>query len=139
MNKAWRELESFKEEIRINGEQTLLYMRSHQLKGIVLAGRPYHVDPHINHGIPEMINSLGLVVLTEDSVAHLGDVKRPLRVVDQWVYHTRLHQAASFVSKQDDLELVQLNSFGCGLDAITTDQVHDILASQSKIYTTLKN
>ena len=138
VNKAWRELESFKEEIRINGEQTLLYMRSHQLKGIVLAGRPYHVDPHINHGIPEMINSLGLVVLTEDSVAHLGDVKRPLRVVDQWVYHTRLYQAASFVSKQDDLELVQLNSFGCGLDAITTDQVHDILASQSKIYTTLK-
>ena len=94
--------------------------------------------PHINHGIPEMINSLGLVVLTEDSVAHLGDVKRPLRVVDQWVYHSRLYQAASFVSKQDDLELVQLNSFGCGLDAVTTDQVHDILASQSKIYTTLK-
>ncbi len=138
VNEAWLELESFKEDIRVNGEQTLFYMREHNLKGIVLAGRPYHIDPHINHGIPEMINSLGLVVFTEDSIAHLGDVKRPLRVVDQWVYHTRLYQAASFVAQQDDLELVQLNSFGCGLDAITTDQVHDILASQSKIYTTLK-
>src|SRR5690606_5392507 len=108
------------------------------LKGIVLAGRPYHIDPHINHGIPEMINSLGMVVFTEDSIAHLGEVERPLRVVDQWVYHTRLYQAASFVAFQDDLEFVQLNSFGCGVDAVTTDQVHDILARHSKIYTTLK-
>lgn len=138
VSQAWLELESFKEDIRENGEQTLFYMREHHLKGIVLAGRPYHVDPHINHGIPEMINSLGMVVFTEDSIAHLGDVERPLRVVDQWVYHTRLYQAASFVSLQDDLELVQLNSFGCGLDAVTTDQVHDILARQSKIYTALK-
>ena len=113
-------------------------MREHHLKGIVLAERPYHIDPHINHGIPEMINSLGMVVFTEDSIAHLGEVERPLRVVDQWVYHTRLYQAASFVALQDDLEFVQLNSFGCGLDAVTTDQVHDILARQSKIYTTLK-
>ena len=138
VDQAWKELERFKEDIRENGEQTLLYMREHHLKGIVLAGRPYHIDPHINHGIPEMINSLGMVVFTEDSSAHLGEVERPLRVVDQWVYHTRLYQAASFVALQDDLELVQLNSFGCGLDAVTTDQVHDILARQSKIYTTLK-
>ena len=138
VDQAWKELERFKEDIRENGEQTLLYMREHHLKGIVLAERPYHIDPHINHGIPEMINSLGMVVFTEDSIAHLGEVERPLRVVDQWVYHTRLYQAASFVALQDDLEFVQLNSFGCGLDAVTTDQVHDILARQSKIYTTLK-
>ena len=79
-----------------------------------------------------MINSLGMVVFTEDSIAHLGEVERPLRVVDQWVYHTRLYQAASFVALQDDLELVQLNSFGCGLDAVTTDQVHDILSRRHK-------
>ncbi len=138
VEQAWTEQELFKQEIRENGEHTLQYLKEHQLKGIVLAGRPYHVDPHINHGIPEMINSLGMAVLTEDSVAHLGKVERPLRVVDQWTYHTRLYGAASFVATQDDLELVQLNSFGCGLDAITTDQVHDILAKHSKVYTTLK-
>lgn len=138
VDKAWEEFESFKRDIRENGELTLEYLEEHDMKGIVLAGRPYHVDPHINHGIPEMINSLGMAVLTEDSISHLGDVKRPLRVIDQWTYHTRLYKAASYVATRDDLELVQLNSFGCGLDAITTDQVHDILASYSKIYTTLK-
>ena len=138
VDQAWTEFESFKKDIKKQGEKALSYMRKNHLKGIVLAGRPYHVDPHINHGIPEMINSLGMVVFTEDSVAHLGCIERPLRVVDQWVYHTRLYQAASYVSLQDDLELVQLNSFGCGLDAVTTDQVHDILAKHSKIYTTLK-
>lgn len=138
VEEAWTEQELFKQDIRENGEHTLKYLKEHQLKGIVLAGRPYHIDPHINHGIPEMINSLGMAVLTEDSIAHLGTVERPLRVVDQWTYHTRLYGAASFVATQDDLELVQLNSFGCGLDAITTDQVHDILAKYSKVYTTLK-
>ena len=138
VEKAWEELETFKADIRENGEHTLQYIRENGLKGIVLAGRPYHIDPQINHGIPELINSLGMAVLTEDAIAHLGEVERPLRVVDQWTYHTRLYGAASFVATQDDLELVQLNSFGCGLDAITTDQVHDILAKHSKIYTTLK-
>ena len=110
-------------------------IRKAGIKGIVLAGRPYHIDPQINHGIPEMINSLGMAVFTEDSVAHLGKVERPLRVVDQWAYHSRLYAAASFVSGQSDLELVQLNSFGCGLDAVTADQVQEILKARSRIYT----
>jgi len=135
---AYMEQEAFKRDIQKAGEEALSYIRAKGLKGIVLAGRPYHIDPQINHGIPEMINSLGMAVLTEDSVAHLGRVERPLRVVDQWAYHSRLYAAASFTAKQEDVELVQLNSFGCGLDAVTTDQVQEILNENSKIYTTLK-
>ena len=101
--------------------------RGGALHGVVFAGRPYHLDPEINHGIAELAVSLGMAVLTEDSVAHLGRIRRPLRVVDQWVYHTRLYAAAHAVAERDDLELVQLNSFGCGLDAVTTDQVQEIL------------
>jgi len=135
---AYEEQESFKRDIRKAGEEALRIVRDKGIKGIVLAGRPYHVDPQINHGIPEMINSLGMAVLTEDSIAHLGKVERPLRVVDQWAYHSRLYAAASFVAEQRNLELVQLNSFGCGLDAVTTDQVQEILHANSKIYTTIK-
>ncbi len=138
LDKAYAEQESFKKDIQKAGEDTLKLMQEKNLRGIVLAGRPYHTDPQINHGIPEMINSLGLAVLTEDSVSHLGQVDRPLRVVDQWAYHSRLYAAASFVSTRKDLELVQLNSFGCGLDAVTTDQVQEILNSNSKVYTTIK-
>ena len=138
VDKAWDELENFKSDLRKKGEETLAYLNEHGLKGIVLAGRPYHLDPEINHGIPDMINDLGLAVLTEDSVAHLGEVVRPLRVVDQWAYHSRLYAAASFVAGQKNLELVQLNSFGCGLDAVTTDQVQEILHARSKMYTCLK-
>lgn len=136
--KAYREQETFQEDIKRSGEETLAFMKENKIKGIVLAGRPYHIDPQINHGTPEMITSLGLAVLTEDALAHLGKVDRSLRVVDQWAYHTRLYGAASFVAKQEDLELVQLNSFGCGLDAVTTDQVEEILKSSSKVYTTIK-
>ena len=135
---AYKEQEDFKKDIQKAGDETLKLIRENGIKGIVLAGRPYHVDPQINHGIPEIINSLGMAVLTEDSVAHLGRVERPLRVVDQWVYHSRLYAAASFVARQRNLELVQLNSFGCGLDAVTTDQVQEILQANSKIYTTIK-
>ena len=138
MKKAHSEQKAFKNDIRKAGEDALSFIRQNGIKGIVLAGRPYHIDPEINHGIPEMINSLGMAVLTEDSVAHLGRVERPLRVVDQWAYHSRLYAAASFVAREEDLELVQLNSFGCGLDAITTDQVQEILNGYSKIYTTIK-
>lgn len=132
------EQESFKQDMRNAGENALKEIREKGIKGIVLSGRPYHIDPHINHGIPEMINTLGMAVLTEDSVAHFGNIERPLRVVDQWVYHSRLYAAASFVAQQKDIELVQLNSFGCGLDAVTTDQVEEILNRNSKIYTALK-
>ena len=107
-------------------------------RGIVLAGRPYHVDPEINHGIPELITSYGIAVLTEDSVSHLHQPERPLIVMDQWMYHSRLYAAANFVKTRDDLDLIQLNSFGCGLDAVTTDQVNDILTRSGKIYTCLK-
>ena len=135
---AFAEQELVRSDIQKKGEETLALIKEKGIKGIVLAGRPYHADSHINHGIPEMINSLNMAVLTEDSVSHLGEVKRPTRVMDQWVYHTRLYAAASFVALRDDLELVQLNSFGCGLDAVTTDQVQEIMESHSKIYTTLK-
>lgn len=138
VDKAWTELANYKADMRKKGEETLAYLTAHNLKGIVLAGRPYHLDPEINHGIPDMINDLGMAVLTEDSVAHLGKVVRPLRVVDQWAYHSRLYAAASFVAGQENLELVQLNSFGCGLDAVTTDQVEEILHARSKMYTCLK-
>ncbi len=138
VDRAYREQEGFKKDIEKAGEDTLSLIREKGIKGIVLAGRPYHIDPEINHGIPEMINTLGMAVLTEDSIAHLGEVERPLRVVDQWAYHSRLYAAASYVATRKDLELVQLNSFGCGLDAITTDQVQEILQGSSKIYTTLK-
>ncbi len=129
---------AYKAEVRAKGEETLREIAERGLKGIVLAGRPYHVDPEINHGIAEAAASLGLAVLTEDSVAHLGKVRRPLRVVDQWVYQSRLYAAAGFVCTREDLELVQLNSFGCGLDAVTTDQVQEILQRRGKLYTVIK-
>ena len=135
---ASSELESFKKEIRQKGEEAAALIEAKGGRGVVLAGRPYHLDPAIHHGIPELITSLGLAVLTEDSIAHLGKVERPLRVVDQWAYHSRLYAAASFVALRNDLELVQLNSFGCGLDAVTTDQVQEILNRHHKMYTTLK-
>lgn len=138
VDKAWTEQERFRQDIRQKGEETLKQIQEQGIRGVVLSGRPYHVDPEINHGIPELMNQLGMAVLTEDSVAHLGTVQRPLRVVDQWVYHSRLYAAAHFVATQDNLELVQLNSFGCGLDAVTTDQVQEILQAHSKIYTCLK-
>ena len=129
---------AFKADIRHAGEEAVKKIEKENLKSIVLAGRPYHLDPEINHGMPELINSLDMAVLTEDSVCHLAQVQRPLRVVDQWVYHSRLYKAAEFTKKYDNIELVQLNSFGCGLDAVTTEQVQEILAEKSKIYTVIK-
>ncbi|MDO4618882.1 MAG: acyl-CoA dehydratase activase-related protein [Clostridia bacterium] len=138
VEKGFNELSAFKSDIRRKGEETIAYLKENNKKGIVLAGRPYHIDREINHGIPEMITSLGFAVLTEDSIAHLGKLERDIRVVDQWAYHTRLYESAAEVIRNDSLELIQLNSFGCGLDAVTTDQVQEILESHSKIYTTLK-
>ncbi|MCI9081891.1 MAG: 2-hydroxyacyl-CoA dehydratase [Lachnospiraceae bacterium] len=135
---GWQELADMRQDIRRKGEETLKYMEETGHRGIVLAGRPYHTDPEINHGIPELINSYGIAVLTEDSVSHLQKVERPLMVMDQWMYHSRLYAAANFVKTRDDLDLIQLNSFGCGLDAVTTDQVNDILSKSGKIYTCLK-
>ena len=138
VEEAYKERENFDNDIRNKAKEVLEYLKETGKKGIVLAGRPYHIDPEINHGIPDIINSFDMAVLTEDSVAHLGELDSPLRVVDQWMYHSRLYRAASFVAKNDSLELIQLNSFGCGLDAVTTDQVSEILSSKGKIYTCLK-
>ena len=135
---AYEESDRVKEDIREKGEETLRYINDNDMLGIVLAGRPYHLDPEINHGLPELINSYKIAVFTEDSVAHLGQVDRPLIVSDQWMYHSRLYKAANYVKTCDNLELIQLNSFGCGLDAVTTDCVNDILTKSGKIYTVLK-
>lgn len=138
VDKAWAEKQRAIRDIENKGEETLRYIQDKEIKGIVLAGRPYHIDPEINHGISDLITSLGMAVLTEDSIAHLGQVERPIRVVDQWTFHSRLYAAASFVATQKDIELVQLNSFGCGLDAVTTDQVEEILSEYNKLYTLIK-
>lgn len=168
---AYAEDKVFKHDVQQEGLTALAYMKEHDCRGIVLAGRPYHIDPEINHGIPETICSLGMVVLSEDSICelqpgeklnlteflsegeadprsknaagfrHVGDrtvTKMPLRVTNQWAYHSRLYAAAHFVASYPGLELVQLNSFGCGLDAITTDQVAEILADKADVYTLLK-
>ena len=137
-HEAWLELDRCRKDIMRKGEETLEYLEKTGRRGIVLAGRPYHIDPEIHHGIPDLINSYGIAVLTEDSVSHLAPVERPLRVNDQWMYHTRLYAAANFVKEKENLDLIQLNSFGCGLDAVTTDQVNEILSNSGKIYTCLK-
>ena len=138
IRKAWEEQDRVHKDIQKKGEEVLDYMTKNNKRGIVLAGRPYHIDPEINHGIPELINAYGIAVLTEDSISHLSKPERPLIVSDQWMYHSRLYCAASYVKTRDDLDLIQLNSFGCGLDAVTTDQVCDILSGSEKIYTCLK-
>lgn len=138
VEKAWQEQENFRKEVREQGEEALEKMIRSGGNGIVIAGRPYHLDPEINHGIPEMVNALGLAVFTEDSVAHLGAIERPLRIIDQWVYHNRLYRAANFVSGMPNLEIIQLTSFGCGLDAVTSDQVDEIMKAKGRMYTLIK-
>ncbi|WP_394919035.1 acyl-CoA dehydratase activase-related protein [uncultured Robinsoniella sp.] len=135
---GWDELDRIRMEMYRKGEETIAYLKETGRHGIVLAGRPYHIDSEINHGIPELINSYGVAVLTEDSVSHLNQPERPLIVMDQWMYHSRLYAAANYVKTTENLDLIQLNSFGCGLDAVTTDSVNDILANSGKIYTCLK-
>ncbi|WP_395953327.1 acyl-CoA dehydratase activase-related protein [Bifidobacterium vespertilionis] len=173
---AYREDTVFKNDVKQEGLRALAYMQEHHVRGVVLAGRPYHIDPEVNHGIPETICALGMAVLSEDSVCELDphnmpkiteylnddkaqraleanheadgfrktvptfdkDHKMPLRVFNQWAYHSRLYEAARFVSEYPNLQLVQLVSFGCGVDAITTDQVQEILADKGDVYTQLK-
>lgn len=138
LNAAWAEDEAFKQRMHELGDEALDWIEEHHAHGIVLAGRPYHNDGEINHAIPQMIHGFGFAVLTEDSVAHKMEVERPIRVVDQWMYHSRLYRAARFVASRHDLDLIQLQSFGCGLDALTTDEVQEILEASGKIYTVLK-
>lgn len=135
---AWREQRNAKADIERRGKELLSELQKTGGRGIVLAARPYHLDPEINHGIPELISSYGFAVLTEDSLPKVYKKLGNLRVNDQWVYHTRLYNAAAYVTLNDNLELVQLNSFGCGIDAVTTDQIAEILEGSSKLYTALK-
>ena len=135
---GWDELLNVREAITKKGDETIAWLKETGKRGIVLAGRPYHVDSEIHHGIPELINSYGIAVLTEDAVSHLSQPERPLIVMDQWMYHSRLYAAANYVKTTENLDLIQLNSFGCGLDAVTTDAVSDILSKSGKIYTCLK-
>ncbi len=135
---ARKEDKRFKDDVKKYGDRALKFARENGKKAIVLAGRPYHLDPEVNHGISQIITSHDMVVLTEDSVANLETIKRPLRVLDQWMYHSRLYKAAEYVCTTDDVEIVQLNSFGCGLDAVTTDQVEEITKDMNKLYTVLK-
>ena len=135
---AWAEQEKCKADYREMTKKTVSRLVAEQVPTIVLAGRPYHLDSGINHGIPELITSLGMAVLTEDGVAPLGKDIKHLRVVDQWSYHSRLYHAAEFVSRTEGFQIVELNSFGCGLDSIVADQVKDILSAKHKIHTLLK-
>lgn len=125
------------EDVKAEGLKMLQYAKDHNLQTVVLAGRPYHVDPEINHGIDKLLNSLGLVVISEDCVSDLVEPQK-VNVLNQWTYHARLYNAAKYVAMHDDIELVQLVSFGCGIDAITTDEVRSILESHDKLYTQLK-
>ncbi len=136
--KAWNERVSFRQRIMKKGEETLEYINKNNIKAIILAGRPYHVDPEIHHGIPNLIKDMGMAVLTEDSVSHLGKLSEPLRVLDQWKYHTRLYAAAEFASRNENIEFVQLTSFGCGIDAVTSDQAQELLKEKGRIYTLIK-
>ncbi len=135
---GWKEQDLFRKEVQQQGEEAIEVLIRRGATGIVLAGRPYHIDPEINHGMPELIVGLGLAVLTEDSIAHLGSLELPLRVMDQWTYHNRLYRAATFVAGMPNLELVQITSFGCGLDAVTADQVEEILKARGKMFTLIK-
>lgn len=137
LNAGFKEMDNFKRWIQNRGEDTLMMMRQNGQHGVVLAGRPYHLDPQINRGISQIICAEGFNVLTEDSISHMGNVEG-LRIVNQWTYHSRLFAAARVAAKIPELEFVQLNSFGCGIDAITTDQVEEILSRYNRLYTVLK-
>lgn len=135
---ARKEDKRFKDDIKRQGARVIKFINNNNKKAIVLAGRPYHLDPEINHGIDQVITSFDMAVLTEDSISHFANMVRPLRVLDQWMYHSRLYKAAEIAGRNRGIELIQLNSFGCGLDAVTTDQVEEILENKNRLYTVLK-
>ena len=134
---AYAEYESHMEQVRTKATEIIAKARSEGRQIIVLAGRPYHVDPEINHGIDKLICSHGAAVITEDSISHLVE-KFPTSILNQWTYHSRLYAAAKYIADQPDMNLVQLVSFGCGVDAITTDETREILQSEGKLYTQIK-
>ena len=135
---AYEEIEHYKQDVRDYGEGILQELEKTQQPAIMLVGRPYHIDPEIHHGIADMIASYGLAILSEDAVYHLPVKGAGLNIVNQWSYHARLYHAAHFVAEHDNLTLIQLSSFGCGLDAVTTGQVKAILENNNRIYTMIK-
>lgn len=137
IKKAYEAYHAFAADMRQKGREALDFARANGHGVVILAGRPYHVDPEVSHGIDRLLSSFGLVVVTEDSVAYMGHTG-PVRVLNQWMYHSRLYSAARFAVENDDCAFIQLVSFGCGLDAITTDEVRDILETGGKFYTQLK-
>ncbi len=134
---AMEAYEEHMSEVRRDGEAAIEYARRHDMPIMILAGRPYHIDPEIGHGIDKLAVSLGFVVVSEDSVYHLAE-RTPVKILNQWTYHARLYRAARYASEHEDTQLVQLVSFGCGVDAITTDEVRAILESHGKLYTQIK-
>ena len=128
----------FKEDVKKQGAKAIKYIKDNDKKAVILAGRPYHLDPEINHGIDQLVISAGMAVITEDAIASFAMINRPIRVLDQWMYHSRLYKAAMVAGRNEDIELVQLNSFGCGLDAVTTDQVEEFMTAKNKLYTLIK-
>ena len=135
---ATDELENYRLDVNSYGEKILERIKNTNEHAILLVGRPYHIDPEINHGIPEMIQSYNLPIISEDAIYHLPIKSQKLSVVNQWSYHARLYHAAEFASENPNITLIQLSSFGCGLDALTTDQVKEILERNHKIYTMIK-
>ena len=134
---AYAAYDAYKEDLRARGRAYIAQARAEGRPILVVAGRPYHMDPEINHGINDLITSYGFVLVTEDAVAYLED-KSPRHVLNQWTYHARMYNAARYVCTQPDMELIQLVSFGCGIDAITGDEMRSILEEGGKLYTQLK-
>lgn len=135
--KAFEEYNNHLNAIQIKAKEIITQARLENREIVVLAGRPYHVDPEVNHGIDRLISGFGVAIVTEESIAHLEE-KFDVNVLNQWTYHSRLYAAAKHIINEPDMNLIQLVSFGCGLDAITTDETKDILEKNGKIYTQIK-
>ena len=134
---AYEAYEAYVHDVRATGKEYIDYARSHGLNIIVVCGRPYHIDPEINHGINDLITSFGFVLVTEDALSYLEGYA-PRKVLNQWTFQSRMYNAARYVCTQPDMQVVQLVSFGCGTDAITTDEMRSILEDGDKLYTQLK-
>ena len=137
IRKAYEAYDAFRDLVRRKGAEYIDWARANGHRILVVAGRPYHMDPEINHGINDLITNYGFILITEDAVAYLED-KAPRHVLNQWTYHARMYNAARYVCTQPDMELIQLVSFGCGIDAITGDEMRSILEQGGKLYTQLK-
>lgn len=137
VNAGFEAYDKFRKAVMAEGERAISYAEEHGMRVMILSGRPYHIDPEIGHGIDKLAVSLGFTVVSEDSVFQLEE-PLPTRVLNQWTYHSRLYRAAHYAAKHENTELVQLVSFGCGIDAITTDEVRSILEDSGSFYTQIK-